>query len=151
MLQQRRDWGFVQLFIFFFFGNRSLFFAFQSLWAQYLWIGKTNIEWGSCPTYQVSRSCQKGPKFASLQLILQGNAGANSNHPRAVEKENCVLILRGIKQRKNVFLCPFSQFLLYTLNSLYNDFDCRFIYGISFFDILRKWDIIIIKMKTLIY
>lgn len=31
---------------------------------------KTNMEWGSWPAYRVSRSCQKDPKFASLQLIL---------------------------------------------------------------------------------
>lgn len=100
---------------FFFFGYRSLFFAFQTLWAQYLWIGKTNMEWGSWPAYQVSRSCQKGPKFASLRLILWGNAAANSNHLRAVGEEAWARFLRGIKQRKRECLCPFSQLLLSTL------------------------------------
>lgn len=37
-------------------------------------------ETGSRPTYQVSRSRQKGPKFASLQLILWGDGEVNSNH-----------------------------------------------------------------------
>lgn len=67
-------------------------------------------ETGSRPTYQVSTSRQKGPKFASLQLILWGDGDVNSNHIHTAVREVGFFVLEW-NQMKHV-LCLLVHLLL---------------------------------------
>lgn len=131
-LQQHRVWLFNPIFLLLFF----LLLLFSNSPCRLNIYGLVKPTWNRELTNISSvKVLSEGPKFASLQLILWGDGGANSNHPHTAGREKPALFWGGIKWTETCFMSlqPFITFRVMAcpygiplIISSYTTSDCPF-------------------------